>query len=106
MKKYNIMKTLTQEQFNIELEDAQQEYTGPDLFGYIPQTIGGEITYHNIQDMGTHEIHFLIILIPAYIITNAMLCQIFDEGNHCISNGSIFYEDDHAYIAWSNKGHI
>lgn len=58
-----------------------------------------------------HDIMFAIIENPTYRITDRQLCDIMDEGNHCISQGSITYEQasngkDYAYIHWSNNGHI
>lgn len=76
--------------------------------------IGGEVV-HQYSNSGlahedgqriNHDVFFWVVENPDYIITSQQLCQIFDEGNHCISRGSIVYEDNYAYITWSNLGHI
>lgn len=69
--------------------------------------IEGTVTYSTEVNMeGDYQVTFGIIKDPTYCITSQELCQIMDEGNHCLSNGSIVYEDNYAYITWSNKGHI
>jgi hypothetical protein len=76
----------------------------------VANVIGGElIGYHkeatDSSECG-HTVDFIVIKDPEYYITNEQLCQIFDEGNHCLSRGSIIYEQNFAYITWSNLGHI
>ena len=67
----------------------------------------GEVIFsYNKEILKSHDILFMIIHNPRYHITSEQLCQIMDEENHCISNGSIIYEADYCYITWSNHGHI
>jgi len=68
--------------------------------------LGGEIRYEAEIPVDDHQIFSVILKNPEYDITDSQLCQIMDEGNHCLSEGSIFYEGDRAYILWSNQGHI
>lgn len=68
--------------------------------------IEGKVVSDNTQDLGSHTLVTGVIQNPTFNITNEQLCQIMDEGNHCLSKGSIIYEGNYAYITWSNLGHI
>ena len=54
-----------------------------------------------------HSIFVITIPKPTRLdITIQEICDAFDDGNHCISNGSLFYEEETLFITWSNLGHI
>jgi hypothetical protein len=77
----------------------------------VANVIGGTVIWEHHEDLRGGEepepvIYFGIIRGPEFEIDSEQLCQIFDEGNHCLSKGSIVYEDRYAYITWSNLGHI
>jgi hypothetical protein len=68
--------------------------------------IGGTIIEKLETLLPTHSIFTMVLHNPVFKVTNEQLCKIMDTGNHCVSKGSIIYEDDYAYITWSNLGHI
>lgn len=85
------------------------EHIKPDesIISQVHRIVGGEIIGE--MEMSTPEPHDVIMGIiqyPEYRITSHQLTQILDEGNHCISTGSIVYEQDYVYMLWSNLGHI
>ena len=86
-----------------EYWDMPNAPTGPDIFTLFT---GGTIISSSEQDMGGFSVICIIIQKPMYEIDNDQLCRIMDEGNHCVSKGTIIYEDGYDYITWSNKGHI
>lgn len=107
------MKTLTQEEFNTYWKiynEETEEKIGNTLIDWIADSIpyftGGKICFMREKELDEHQVFFGIIYKPKNLITDKQLCQIFDEGNHCISEGKITYEDEYAYFHWSNKGHI
>ena len=77
----------------------------------IANVIGGVVVHAHEADLRGGEepepcVLFAVIRDPEFQITSGQLCQIFDESNHCLSEGSITYESRYAYITWSNLGHI
>jgi hypothetical protein len=68
--------------------------------------IRGTIIMKSQTILPTHSIFTMVLHNPVFKVTNPQLCEIMDIGNHCVSKGSIVYEDDYAYITWSNLGHI
>jgi hypothetical protein len=109
------MKTFTKDEFNQRIKDLWDEMKKPhnemetpaDQVNFI---LEGEIIDEADRIMGegydTWNLISIIIKDAKHQITSSELCSIFDEGNHCLSNGTIFYEDEYTYIQWSNKGHI
>jgi hypothetical protein len=72
----------------------------------IEYVIGGTILMGAEIILPTHSLFTMVLHNPVFGVTNDQLCEIMDTGNHCISKGSIVYENDYAYITWSNLGHI
>jgi len=68
--------------------------------------IGGTIIEKSETILPTHSIFTMVLHNPVFKVTNEQISEIMDTGNHCVSKGSIIYEDDYAYITWSNLGHI
>lgn len=107
------METLTQKQLLAlisELWVITEQDPDLDILESFAIIIGGttvSISGYTVgpDNMG-HTIWLVVIHKPKYKLTNEQVCQIMDEGNHCISNGSIIYEADYAYVTWSNLGHI
>lgn len=84
-------------------DNDEVEPSWMDIFANV---IEGTVISNQVKEIWPHRVVFGIIENPTYQITDSQLCQIMDEGNHCISNGSITYEQNYAYITWSNLGHI
>ena len=72
----------------------------------ILHIMGGTLVEHQIIDLPNYQLTLIVIEDPKYSLTDLQVCQIYDEGNHCLSCGSIFYENNSAHILWSNQGHI
>lgn len=108
------LKTLTQKAFSqvwnkLNTPDREWGDIGDQIIPYTGGTVEhthAKELHETFEEEPSHQVEFVIIRNPTHKLTNAQLCAIFDEGNHCISTGSIIYEDNYAYITWSNKGHI
>ena len=104
----NNMETLENEKLITRIHESWQK----DLEGleeYFESVIGGKVIgaiHTEPSGEMNHSVVFVIIKNPEYRLSNNQLCMIADEGNHCISTGSIVYEEDFAYIVWSSMGHI
>lgn len=103
------MKTLTDDQF-YKLIKETWEFDNGEFEDFLSKAIAHVIKAELISkeeiDTGEHSVYFAVFKNPQCRITPGQLCELFDEGNHCISNGSIVYENNYAYIIWSNLGHI
>ena len=101
------METLTNDQFLKLIKESwslgEEEFN---VTSSVAHVIKGKPIFQGCKDTGEHEVYFAIFKDPQHRITSDQLCDIFDTGNHCISSGSIVYEQNYAYIIWSNLGHI
>jgi hypothetical protein len=101
---------LTDDQFLQRIEDSWkiEPASMANQFAYVISGTPIKVisTDYLPREWDEHHIYTFIIKDPKYLITNDQVGQIMDEGNHTLSLGSIFYEDNYAYITWSNKGHI
>lgn len=102
---------LTEDQFSQRLTEFWEKEWGDDDPTPMQQVhffIGGNlIDSHDFElDLDNSTVFAGIFGDCEKFITSDQLCSIFDEGNHCISKGSIIYEGDYAYVLWSNKGHL
>jgi hypothetical protein len=102
------MKAYTQSQFNDKILESWEDITGEEsVIEQVLMFTGGTILdEHQTEIQGSHDVYFAVIEDPTHQLTPGQLCQLFDEGNHCLSQGAIVYEDPYAYITWSNYGHI
>lgn len=101
------MKKLTSKQLLNRIQGTwENDLENHSVGEIVANVIEGKVISEHKHLLIPQEITSVVIANPTYKITNVQLCQIFDEGNHCLSIGSIVYEDDFAYITWSNLGHI
>lgn len=105
------MQNYTPEQFSNKIQDLwkfMDEQEGVTVPRQIQFFTGGRIgmTHENMIPENDGYMFNGIIMEPTHQITNEQLCQIFDEGNHCLSVGHISYENDYCFYSWSNAGHI
>lgn len=108
-------KAYTQKQFNDKIvefwaspfdpeDDRPEKWVPHNILFFTKGTLLSFKTFDNFP--GAHSIYYLVIMDPEYFITSEQLCQIFDDGNHCLSVGSCVQENNYLYITWSNWGHI
>ena len=77
----------------------------PMQFAFV---LNGTLAKFTSMESPNHDYDLFLIVLEncEFYGTPAQLCQIIDEGNHCVSEGSVFYEEDRTIITWSNHGHI
>lgn len=105
------MQNYTPQQFSNKIQDLwkfMDEQDGVTVPRQIQFFTGGRIVmeHENMIPENDGSMFNGIILEPTHQITGTQLCQIFDEGNHCLSVGHIFYENDYCFYSWSNSGHL
>ena len=109
------MKTLTEKQFynkiseswKLDIESMDADAIGK-VFAFMLNATFIKVTSISIEpkDSDGHDIYLYVFHRPKIKYTHGQICEILDAGNHCVSSGTIIYEDDYAYITWSNLGHI
>jgi len=81
-------------------------YEDGNIGGIYAWITKGKLNKEVTINMDGYDLSIIVIDDPKHRLTPAQVCQIMDEGNHCLSEGSIFYEGNQAIITWSNYGHI
>lgn len=110
------MKAISDKQFRVRLKQHLAKPVSPDynfnneMAKEIRYFTEGKIILKQQEDIPQNEgtIYLVIIKDPTFYINDNQLCQIFDEGNHCLSEGSTFITGDVNLLVctWSNIGHI
>lgn len=109
------MKRISNKQFQKALKQSWEFLANNEENNVIDQIkfLVGNHTYAKESSMtidpeseSSPIIYTMVFEDAEYLPTPAQVCQFIDEGNHCISNGSVFVDDEYLIITWSNYGHI